>query len=64
MRQRTYPKAKLSAKRAHSALTNLLYGCKPELLAGFTAASLAASYNVPADQAGAMLDAARKGRGL
>lgn len=64
MRVRRYPKAHLSANRAKAALAMLLNGCKTERLAGFTAQSLAASYNVPIEHAAAMLDGARKGRGL
>lgn len=64
MPARTYPKAKLSAKRAKAAVAMLLGGCTDERLTGFTAQSLAASYNVPVDYAAAMLAGARKGRGL
>lgn len=63
MAARRFPKAHLPANRAKAALSMLLNGCKAERLAGFTAASLAASYNVPVEQAAAMLDAARRGRG-
>lgn len=49
-------------KQATTALVNLLYGCTPERLAGFTAASLSASYNVPVAQAEELLMRARLGR--
>jgi hypothetical protein len=52
----------ISKKSAASALTQLLCGCTPERLAGFTAASLAGSYNVPIDKAEALLARARQGR--
>lgn len=60
--ERTYPDAKMSQRRATAALTNLLYFCTVERLAGFTAAGLSASYNVPPAKCAEMLAAARKGR--
>jgi hypothetical protein len=63
-KRRSYPNAKLSRPRATAALSMLLSGCTIERLAGFTAAGLAASYNVPAATAERMLVAARRGRGL
>jgi hypothetical protein len=62
--KRSYPNARLSAKRATAALTNLLYGCTAERLAGFTAAGLAKSWNVSVATAERMLVAARSERGL
>jgi hypothetical protein len=52
----------LSRKRATGALAMLLSGCTQERLAGFTAASLASSYNVPLAKAAELLDRARQGR--
>jgi hypothetical protein len=63
-KRRSYPNARLSAKRATGALTSLLYGCTAERLAGFTAAGLAKSWNVSVDVAERMLVAARLERGL
>jgi hypothetical protein len=54
----------LSSKRATGALVNLLTGCTAERLAGFTAASLAASYNVTPEKAAELLNRARQGRML
>lgn len=54
--------SKLSRKRSKAALAMLLTGCRPERLAEFTATSLAAAYNVPADKAAEMLASARQGR--
>lgn len=62
--RRNYPTTKLSRPRATAALTNLLYGCTAERLAGFTAAGLSNSYNVPVARAERMLGDARRGRGL
>lgn len=64
MKARRYPKAHLSPNRAKAAVAMLLSGCTAERLAGFTAQSLAASYNVPVEYAAGMLAGARKGRGL
>lgn len=64
MSARSYPKANLSSKRAKAALQMLLTGCAPDRLAGFTAASLASSYNVPIAEADKLLSAARQGRML
>lgn len=61
MTARTYP-SRISKRSAEVALTNLLYGCTGERLAGFTAAALAAAYNVPAAICEAMLVRARDGR--
>jgi len=58
-----YPNAHLSRKKAEMALTMLLYGCTVERLRGFTASSLAASYNVPITRTMALLDDARRRRG-
>jgi hypothetical protein len=58
-----YP-SRISSKRAQSALCSLLSGCTDERLAGFTAASLAASYNVSLETAERMLVGVRKARGL
>lgn len=58
-----YPKASLSAKQAEGALTHLLFFCTDERLAGFTAAGLSASYNVPIARVEAMLSDARGRRG-
>jgi hypothetical protein len=52
----------LSRKRAESAVVMLLTGCKPERLAGFTPASLAASYNITIERAEELLTRARQGR--
>jgi hypothetical protein len=52
----------LSCRKAQSALAQLLYGCKPQRLADFTAAGLSASYNVPVAEAERMLARARQGR--
>ena len=54
----------MSRKQAEMALTMLLTGCVDERLAGFTAESLSASYNVPRERAAAMLADARRRRGL
>lgn len=54
----------VSKKCAATALVSLLHGCTDERLASFTAASLAASYNVPLERAAEMLAAARQGRML
>lgn len=62
--QTSYPKASLSARKAETALTALLYGCTAERLAGFSGAGLAASYNVPLPRAEAMLAEAKRRRGL
>jgi hypothetical protein len=59
---RSYGSKQISGKRATSALTQLLYGCTDERLQGFTAASLAGSYNVPLATAERMLDGARLAR--
>lgn len=59
----TYPARNLSRKQAESALTHLLYFCTEDRLAGFTAESLAASYNVPVARVEAMLADARGRRG-
>lgn len=58
-----YP-SRISSKRAQSALCSLLSGCTDERLAGFTAVSLAASYNVPVETVAKMLIGVRKARGL
>jgi hypothetical protein len=42
----------------------LLTGCTAERLAGFTAATLAGSYNVKIETAERMLQGARRSRGL
>lgn len=62
MASRTYGTRQLSQKRAAAALTQLLYGCAPERLAGFTAQGLAGSYNVTLATAETMLAAARRER--
>ena len=59
-----YPNAHLSQKQARASLAMLLNGCTVERLAGFTAAHLAATYNVPAGTVETMLRDAREGRGL
>ena len=59
-----YPDPKLSRKKAEVAVTMLLAGCTDERLAGFTAESLAASYNVAASDVARMLADARRRRGL
>ena len=59
---RSYPKAHLSRPKAERALVALLYGCTDERLQGFTAAGLAASYNVAIAKAEAMLADARRRR--
>lgn len=51
----------ISQKRAQVALTQLLTGCRPERLAEFTGAGLAASYNVPVAVAEDLLAKARQG---
>lgn len=56
--------SRISKKRADAALVNLLYGATVERLLGFTAASLASSYNVSLATAEKRLSDARKGRGL
>lgn len=56
--------SRISKKRAQVALVSLLYGATAERLRGFTAASLAASYNVTLATAERRLSDARKGRGL
>lgn len=53
----------MTRKQAESALTQLLYFCTDERLAGFTAESLAGSYNVPIARVSEMLDKARRARG-
>ena len=58
-----YPKASLSRVKAERALNELLYLCTAERLAGFTAAGLSASYNVPIARVEAMLSDARGRRG-
>lgn len=63
MTARAYPKKRPSSVRAKASLSMLLNGCTAERLAGFTAAGLSASYNVPIAQASVMLAAARLGRG-
>jgi len=63
MTSRSYPST-ISAKRAKQALCQLLYGCTPERLAGFTAEGLAASYRVPIGEVAGLLQRAKKGRGL
>jgi hypothetical protein len=60
---RTYP-SRISRRSADMQLTLLLTGCTAERLAGFTAASLAASYRVPLAVAEKKLAAAREGRRL
>jgi hypothetical protein len=60
--QRSYGSRQISAKRAAAALQQLLYGCTDERLAGFTAAGLAGSYNVPVETAERMLSGARLAR--
>jgi hypothetical protein len=60
--RRSYGSKQISQKRATAALSILLYGCTAERLAGFTAAGLAGSYNVPLATAEQMLSAARKVR--
>ena len=60
--QRSYGTKNVSRKRARAALSMLLAGCTNERLAGFTAAGLAASYNVSPAKAEEMLAAARKAR--
>lgn len=55
-------KSNMSQKRAQCALTNLLFGCTDERLAGFTAASLASSYRVPLARVEMMLADARRAR--
>lgn len=52
----------ISRKRSRAALTSLLYGCKPEMLRGFTAEGLAGAYNVTPKNAEEMLASARQGR--
>jgi hypothetical protein len=59
---RRLPKASISQKSAVAALTQLLHFCTEERLAGFTAASLAASYRVPLAKVEQMLAAARRAR--
>jgi hypothetical protein len=54
--------SQLSGNKAKAALAQLLAGCTKERLAGFTAASLSASYNVPHDKAEELLARARQGR--
>jgi hypothetical protein len=59
---RGYPKASLSKKQAELTLTSLLFGCTEERLAGFTAESLRASYNVPLAKVEELLARARRSR--
>jgi hypothetical protein len=54
--------SQLSSKRAKAALQQLLCACRDDRLAGFTAAGLAGSYNVPIAEAERMLAQARQGR--
>ncbi len=54
----------MSRKQAEMALAMLLSGCVDERLAGFTAESLSASYNVPKVRAETMLADARRRRGV
>lgn len=61
MTARSYP-SRISAKQAKQALTQLLYGCTPERLAGFTAQGLAASWNVPITEVAEQLERAKKAR--
>lgn len=61
--RRSYP-SRISKKASNAQLVQLLYGCTDERLAGFTAAGLAGSYNVPVATAESMLCDARRGRGL
>lgn len=53
---------RISKKSADAALTMLLVGCTAERLAGFTAASLAGSYNVKLETAERKLADARARR--
>ena len=62
MARRSYGTKQITQKRAAAALTQLLYGCTDERLAGFTAQGLAGSYNVPLATAEQMLTAARRTR--
>jgi hypothetical protein len=62
--QHRHRTSSLSSKRAKAALQQLLTGCREERLAGFTAAGLASSYNVPVAEAEKMLARARQGRML
>lgn len=64
MSQRGWGSKTLSQKRAVTALTQLLCGCRREKLAEFTAQGLASSYNVPLATAEAMLARAQQGRML
>ena len=52
----------ISKKNAGASLAGLLYGCTDERLAGFTAAGLAATHNVPMREVEAMLARAREVR--
>jgi len=61
MTARSYPST-ISAKGAKQALTQLLYGCTPERLAGFTAEGLARSYRVPIGEVAGLLERARRAR--
>ena len=61
MTTRSYP-SRISAKQAKQGLTQLLYGCTEERLAGFTAQGLAASWRVPIAEVEDLLKRARAGR--
>jgi hypothetical protein len=62
--KRAYPAQHISRKSAVSSLTRLLAFCTLERLAGFTAAGLAAMFNVSREVAGEMLERARARRGV
>jgi hypothetical protein len=61
---RSYGTRKQSGAQAKRALTNLLAFCTAEMLPSFTAAGLAAMFNVSPQVAGEMLDRARARRGV
>lgn len=59
---RTYAKPQMTAPKAERALRSLLWGCRVEMLAGFTVAGLVAAYKVTPATAERLLAEAKAGR--
>ena len=60
--RRSYGSKPMTRPKAERALLSLLTNCRVEMLAGFTAEGLAASYAVSVATAARMLDGAIKAR--
>ena len=62
MTSRRFGSRPMTRPKAEHALLSLLTNCRVEMLAGFTAEGLAASYAVPVATAARMLEGAIKAR--